>query len=140
LTAPAFAVTFDDAALSEDLAHATAPGRIVALDARRQFAAHGIDIALLRPCQDDARDATRLPGCVKTYLPAPIGDWGMVFEGRLDEHGRPFMHCLAFGRRHPYAPPNPASTSSPPSDSRPRKPPADATATAQFARSALTLR
>jgi hypothetical protein len=38
---------------------------------------------------------------VKTYLPAPIGDWGMVFEGRLDEHGQPFMHCLAFGRRHP---------------------------------------
>jgi len=38
---------------------------------------------------------------VKTYLPAPIGDWGMVFEVRADEDGRPFMHCLAFGRRHP---------------------------------------
>lgn len=38
---------------------------------------------------------------MKTYVPAPIGDWGMVFEGRLDEHGRPFMHCLAFGGRRP---------------------------------------
>lgn len=98
---PAFGVTFDDGALAEDLAHSGARGRIVALDARRQFAAHGIAVALLRPCRDEGRDGTRLPGCVKTYLPAPVGDWGMVFEGRLDEHGQPFMHCLAFGRRHP---------------------------------------
>ena len=98
---PAFGVTFDDAALAQDLAHASAPGRVVALDARRQFAAHGIEVALLRPCRDEGRDGTRLPGCVKTYLPAPAGDWGMVFEGRLNEHGQPFMHCLAFGRRHP---------------------------------------
>ncbi|MGI8592846.1 MAG: hypothetical protein ACR2ML_00465 [Solirubrobacteraceae bacterium] len=98
---PAFGVTFDDVALAEDLAHASAPGRVVALDARRQFAAHGVPAPLLRPCLDEGRDGTRLPGCVKTYLPVPAGDWGMVFEGRLDEHGQPFMHCLAFGRRHP---------------------------------------
>jgi len=101
MSGPAFGVTFDDGALAEDLAHASAPGRIVALDVRRKFAAHGIEAALLRPCRDEGRDGTRLPGCVKTYLPAPVGDWGMVFEGRLDEHGQPFMHCLAFGRRHP---------------------------------------
>jgi hypothetical protein len=75
---PAFVVTFDDAALAEDLAHASAPGRVVALDARRQFAAHGIEVGVLRPCRDEGRDGTRLSGCVKTYL-----------------------HCLAFGRRHP---------------------------------------
>lgn len=97
----AFGVTFDDAALAEDLAHTSAPGRVVALDARRHFAAHGIEVALLRPCHDEGRDGTRLPRCVKTYLPAPLGDWGMVFEARLDKDGRPFMHCLAFGRRHP---------------------------------------
>jgi hypothetical protein len=96
-----FGVTFDDADLAEDLEHASAAGRIVALDARRQFAIHGIPVALLRPCVAEARDGTRLPGCVKTYLPAPLGDWGMVFQGRLSDRGQPFMHCLAFGRRHP---------------------------------------
>ena len=101
MSRPAFVVTFDDATLAEDLAHTSAPGRVVALDARRQFGAHGVDIALLRPCSAEGRDGTRLRGCVKTYLPAPIGDWGMVFEVRADEDGRPFMHCLAFGRRHP---------------------------------------
>ncbi len=100
----AFGVTFDDGTLAEDLAHASARGRIVALDARRQLAAHGIAVTLLRPCRDEASDGTRLPGCVKTYLPAPAGDWGMVFEGRLDERGQPLLHCLAFGRRHPLRP------------------------------------
>ena len=41
MSRPAFVVTFDDAALAEDLAHTSAPGRVVALDARRQFAADG---------------------------------------------------------------------------------------------------
>lgn len=41
MSGAAFGVTFDDAALAEDLAHASAPGRAVALDARRQFAANG---------------------------------------------------------------------------------------------------
>lgn len=71
----------------------------MALDARRQFAAHGIEAAQLRPCRDEGRDGTRLPGCVKTYLPAPAGDWGMVFQARFNEHGQPFMHCLALGFR-----------------------------------------
>lgn len=101
MTSPAFVVTFDDTALADDLAHTSAPGRVVALDARRQFGTHGIAAALLRPCSDEGRDGSRLPRCVKTYLPAPIGDWGMVFEVRVDADGRPFMHCLAFGRRHP---------------------------------------
>lgn len=97
----AFRVAFDDPGLAEDLAHTSAAGRLVALDARRQIALHGISVALLRPCLDEGRDGTRLPRCVKTYLPAPAGDWGMVFEGRLDERGQPFLQCLAFGRRHP---------------------------------------
>jgi len=111
---PAFGATFDDAALAEDLEHASAPGRAVALDARRQFGAYGVAVALLRPCLDEGRDGTRLPRCVKTYLPAPAGDWGMVFEVRLSKHGKPVLHCLAFGRRHPLRQPSRASTRWPP--------------------------
>ena len=53
-----------------------------------------------RPCRAQERDGTRLPGCVKTYLPWPDGRCGMVFELRVNEHG-PFLYCLAFGERHP---------------------------------------
>lgn len=105
---PVFRVTFDDASLAEDLAHASAAGRTVALDARRKLAAHGIARSLLRPCSAEGRDGTRLAGCVKTYLPAPAGDWGMVLELRLDQRGRPLLHCLAFGRRHPRRPSQPS--------------------------------
>jgi hypothetical protein len=87
--------------LARDIEHASAAGRVVALDARRQFAAHGVTAAMLRSCLSEGRDGTRLPGCVKTCLPAPAGDRGMVFQVRLNDRGEPFMHCLAFGRRHP---------------------------------------
>ncbi|MDX6719874.1 MAG: hypothetical protein QOJ63_2128 [Solirubrobacteraceae bacterium] len=56
-----FGVTFDDAALAEDLAHTSAAGRVVALDARRHFAAHGIEVALLRPCHDEAATGRACP-------------------------------------------------------------------------------
>jgi hypothetical protein len=101
MSSPAFVVTFDDAALAEDLAHTSAPGRVVALDARRQFGAPRDRGRSAAACSDEGRDRSRLPRCMKTYVPAPIGDWGMVFEVRADKDGRPFMHCLAFGRRHP---------------------------------------
>jgi hypothetical protein len=52
MSRPAFVVTFDD------------------------DGAHGVAVALLRPCGAEGRDGA-------------------------DEDGRPFMHCLAFGRRHP---------------------------------------
>ena len=53
---------------------------------------------------EEARDGTRLPGCVKTRLPQFDGPWGMVFTGDLDESGAPVLVCVGFGRRHPDAP------------------------------------
>ena len=48
------------------------------------------------------------PACpaapAKTYLPAPGGQWGMVFRGERSPEGTPTLLCLAFGRRHPGAP------------------------------------
>jgi hypothetical protein len=95
MSGPAFGVTFDDAALAEDLEHSSAPGRVVGLDARRQFAAHGIEVALLRPC----RDGTRLPGCVKTYLPAPPG-LGHGLRGAA-QRARSAIHALRRVRQTP---------------------------------------
>jgi len=108
-----FEVVFDGARLGEDLAHASAAGRAVALAARRRLARDGITASSLHPCEPQGRDA-RLPGCVKTYLPTeraapraggapgtPLGAWGMIFAVRADTTRRVYLECVAFGERHP---------------------------------------
>jgi hypothetical protein len=105
-----FGVEFDDAALAEDLTHTSAPGRMVALDARREFAAHGIAVALLRPCRDEGRDGTRLPGCVKTYLQrqSATGAWSsravspmMVVRSCTASHSADATRCEPASQRLP---------------------------------------
>jgi hypothetical protein len=95
-----FRVQFDLAALAEDADHSTPKARMVLRDTVRELDREGVPGSRLKACEDSGRDGTRLPGCAKTYLPAPAGQWGMVFQLRLDE-GRPFLACLAFGIRHP---------------------------------------
>jgi len=45
-------------------------GRAVGRAAHRRLAREGIIASSLHPCEPQARGGTRLPGCVKTYLPA----------------------------------------------------------------------
>ena|ERR1700686_2984767 len=96
-----FRVQFDPATLAEDAEHSTPKARTLLRDTVRQLDRNGIPQSQLKACEDPARDDTKLAGCAKTYLPPPNGDWGMVFQLRLDEHGHPFLACLAFGIRHP---------------------------------------
>jgi hypothetical protein len=96
-----FRVEFDLAMLAEDSDHSSPKGRGVLRDAIRELGRHGIPTARLKACEDSGRDGTSLPGCAKTYLPAPAGTWGMVFQLRLDDDQRPLLVCLAFGVRHP---------------------------------------
>lgn len=95
---------FDEEAVAEDLAHATEAGRAVASSERTRLETQGITAEELLACEAEGRDGTRLPGCVKTYLPQPDGDWGMVFTGDMDAQGTPVLVCLAFGVRHPTRP------------------------------------
>lgn len=96
-------VLFDEDAFDEDVAHATSAGRAVAADAKQRMERDGIALSEMLRCEAEGRDGTRLEGCVKTYLPQPLGDWGMVFsDWRLDD-GTPAFLYLAFGRRHPLA-------------------------------------
>jgi hypothetical protein len=99
-----FRVEFDDATLTEDLAHNAPGGRTAAEHARQELTADGLPTSLLKACEDTGRDGTHLPSCAKLYLPAPAGLWGMVFQLRLDSDQRPFLACLAFGVRHPTGP------------------------------------
>jgi hypothetical protein len=101
---PSFTVRFDEEAFAEDLAHASPAGRVVGERERGRLEREGIAPNELRACEPEARDGTRLPGCAKTYLPAPDGQWGMVFRGERSPEGTPTLLCLAFGRRHPGAP------------------------------------
>jgi hypothetical protein len=53
---------------------------------------------LLRPCEAETRDGTRLGGCVKQYIPQPAGRWGAVFS--IDRAaGKPALLLLAVGER-----------------------------------------
>lgn len=88
------------AELDEDLKHAPVAQRAIGQAAEQRLSRHGIRSNQLLPCKAEDRDGTRLPRCVKTYLPWPGGRCGMVFTLRKDADG-PLLYCLAFGERHP---------------------------------------
>jgi len=100
---PRFALRVDGAVLEEDLAHATDAGRAAIHRAIRDFEREGVAAACLKRCQPDHRDGTDLPGCVKTYIPPPDGQWGAVFTADVAE-GSPTLVLLAAGHRHPPQP------------------------------------
>lgn len=98
---PRFPVRVADEAFSEDLHHASPAGREIGERERSRMEGEGIATDELQPCAAEGPDATRLAGCVKTYLPRPDGQWGMVLTGDLAPEGSPVLVCLAFGLRHP---------------------------------------
>lgn len=94
-----FRVHFDEVLFSEDLAAMSAAAAEVARQARERYATQGVPVAELRRCEDEGRDGTRLAACVKAYLPAPAGRFGMVLRfAVIDEQLR--LAYLAFGVRH----------------------------------------
>lgn len=59
----------------------------------------------LRRCDPDGRDGTRLPNCVKTYLPGSSGRWRMVFQAvRAAGSEQLLLAYRAFGVAHPEHP------------------------------------
>jgi hypothetical protein len=94
---------YDPDALAEDLEHTTSAAASIAVQLQRELDT-GRFTGQLRPCDTSARDQTSLPNCLKTYLPAPDGAWGAVFELRRDPAAQLYLALLAFGRRHPDQP------------------------------------
>ncbi len=101
---PRFEVRFDELAIAEDLKHASAAGRRAGERARRELERDGVRAARLLRCQAEARDGTRLSGCVKTRVPWPDGRWGLVLIPVATESGQLSLRAIAFGERHPTAP------------------------------------
>jgi hypothetical protein len=90
-------VVFDDLAFEDDL-HRAADSKI-ATATRQDYERDGVPTSDLLACNEESRDSTRLTGCVKIYLPRPVGRFGMVFaiERRA---GKLLLAYLAFGVRH----------------------------------------
>jgi hypothetical protein len=99
---PAFVVHVDERALADDLSQASDAAREAIEPMIQRFKADGAPAAWLKRCDAEARDGTRLPGCVKLYIPQPVGQWGAVFLGGAVD-GSLKLLLLAVGERHPGA-------------------------------------
>lgn len=99
-------VSFNDAWLAEDLHGASTTAQNIARETRERLERDGVTFASppLRHCDAEARDGTRLAGCLKLYVPEAAdptaSPWGLVFRVARDDHGL-FLRALAFGVRHP---------------------------------------
>jgi hypothetical protein len=97
-----YSVHFDELAFAEDLRHASPAGRDVARAARARLDRDGASRDELRRCDPEHREGTRLPSCVKTYLPGPGGRWRMIFAAVYDPAAHELrLAYLAFGVGHP---------------------------------------
>lgn len=79
--------------------------RIQAERARREIEIGKVALDLQR-CEADGEGGTRLPGCVKLYVPlgrsgASEAPFGFVFQLAQDPDGSLVWNFLAFGERHP---------------------------------------
>lgn len=102
---PRFAVRVDRAVFELDLAHATDAGREAITRALAEITKNGIPFDWLKRCDEEARDGTRLPGCVKFYIPQPDGQWGSVLTPDLRQDDETITLLLvAAGERHPVQP------------------------------------
>jgi hypothetical protein len=105
-----YGVHFDELAFAEDTRHASPAGRDIARAARTRLERDGAGLEELRRCDPEHRQGTRLPNCVKTYLPGPGGRWRMIFEAVHDRGaGELRLAYLAFGVGHPDHPWQPSA-------------------------------
>jgi hypothetical protein len=93
--------TFEEPNIAEDLTyHADAAAtalRKLRLEIDRDG---GIPHSRLKRCEDEGRDGTRLEDCLKTYVPWPVGKWGIVFIPVVHPTRPWALHAIDFGVRH----------------------------------------
>lgn len=97
---PRFEVRVVDAVVAEDLAHCTRAARAAIESVLATVREEGVPYEWLLRCQEEVRDGTHLGGCVKFYIPRPVGPWGAVLTGD-EEVAKPALVLLAVGERHP---------------------------------------
>jgi hypothetical protein len=99
---PIFPVVFDEPAIAEDLAHHPPVARHALELLRRELDRDGgIAAARVKRCEDEGRDGTKLSNCLKTYVPWPTGQFGLVMLPVAHPTRRLALRAFAFGVRHP---------------------------------------
>lgn len=74
-------VLFDEAAITYDLDRLPASARVALQALRKQIQRDsGLSTTRLKGCAAEADDGTRLPHCLKTYVPWEQNRWGLVFS------------------------------------------------------------
>ncbi len=71
--------------------------------ARARYERDGVPRTERYDCDPDHPSGTRLPGCVKVYLPKPGGHWRMVFQIELLLNRVPGLVYLAAASATPRA-------------------------------------
>jgi hypothetical protein len=93
-------VAFDELAWQGDLQKASKSARRIGKETRSRLEREGQPVDALFACDENARDGTSLPGCVKAYIPPPEGPLGIVYRLAKNKDGRLYLDHLAFGVRH----------------------------------------
>ncbi len=103
---PRFRAVFAEAPWREDMRRyrKNPAAQRVAATARREAEQHGVDFARLHRCRPEGKDGTRLPNCVKLYLPPEEAEprFRMVFVAAVDARAPAgiVLAFLAFGVSH----------------------------------------
>jgi hypothetical protein len=94
-------VAFDEATWNQDMRNSTDAGRAAATNKRAELERDGQPVNELLACDEEGRDGTSLPECVKTRIPWPDGKWGIVYLIAHDKQTKRLsLDVLAFDMRH----------------------------------------
>jgi hypothetical protein len=94
-------VHFDDALFAADLRRLPQAGRDSMRAARQRYERDGLPAGERRSCQAHHSSGTKLPGCVKAYIPPPAGPWRLVFQIARFADGQLGLEYVAAGLGHP---------------------------------------
>lgn len=93
-------VAFDELTWQEDLRRASRSARRIGEETRSRLEREGQAVDAIFACDENARDGTSLPACVKVYIPPPGGPLGIVYRLAKNKENRLYLDHLAFGVRH----------------------------------------
>jgi hypothetical protein len=96
-------VHIDDALFDADLARLPETARTALQTARRRFVESGVLASERRHCDAEHPSGTRLPGCLKVYIPDFAGPWRIVFQVAWLAEDTLGLEYVAAGVAHPPA-------------------------------------